>query len=59
MRIINNLRSIVRRATNDEAGVTAVEYGILASLIALAIVTAVTGLGTDLSTLFTSVGGKM
>ncbi|KZK96025.1 MULTISPECIES: Flp family type IVb pilin [Pseudovibrio] len=36
----------------DESGATAIEYGILAALIALAIVTAVTALGTDLSGLF-------
>lgn len=39
----------------DESGAAAVEYGLLASLIALAIVGAVTLLGTELSGVFTSV----
>lgn len=40
----------------DRRGVTAIEYGLIATLIAVAIVTAVTTLGTKLSTLFTNVG---
>ncbi len=37
---------------NDKRGVTAVEYGIMASLIAVAIITAVTLVGTKLNTTF-------
>ena len=40
---------------NDEAGATAIEYGILAALVAVAIVTAVTLLGGRLSTTFSAV----
>jgi pilus assembly protein Flp/PilA len=36
----------------DEAGVTAIEYALIAALIAVAIVTAVTQLGTKVSTTF-------
>ncbi len=39
----------------DESGATAVEYGILVALIAIAIVTAVTAVGGQLTTLFNSV----
>jgi pilus assembly protein Flp/PilA len=43
----------------SERGVTAIEYGLLASLIALAIIVAVTLLGTNLSALFTNIAGKV
>jgi pilus assembly protein Flp/PilA len=43
------------RFGRDERGATAVEYGLLVSLIAVAIIVAVTALGTQLSTLFTNV----
>ena len=36
----------------DEEGVTAIEYGLIASLIAVAIITAVTLIGTNLNTTF-------
>jgi pilus assembly protein Flp/PilA len=47
------------RSKDDRRGVTALEYGLLASLIALAIVGAVTTFATDLSTLFTTIGGHL
>lgn len=43
----------------NEKGVTAIEYGLLASLIALAIIVAVTLVGTNLSTLFNTIAGKL
>lgn len=39
----------------DEEGVTAIEYGLIASLIAIATVTAVTLAGTTLNTLWTNI----
>ena len=42
----------------SEAGVTAIEYGLIASLIALAIIVAVTLVGTNLATLFTTIASK-
>ena len=47
------------RLAADQKGVTAVEYGLIAGLIAVAIIVAVTAVGTDLSTLFTTVGNKL
>ena len=44
---------------HDEEGATAVEYGIIAGLIAMAIVTATTGVGTKLSGLFDYIAGKV
>jgi len=43
----------------DENGATAIEYGLIAALIAVVIVGGVTAIGTNLSTLFTSVSTKV
>ena len=47
------------RFMNDEEGATAIEYGLLAALIAAVIVGSVTALGTSVSCTFTSVAGKI
>ena len=43
----------------SEEGATAVEYGIMVALIAIAIIVAVAALGTRLSGLFTTVSGSL
>jgi pilus assembly protein Flp/PilA len=43
----------------SQKGVTAVEYGLIASLIAIAIIAGVTLVGTNLNSLFNYVGGKV
>nr|WP_166175809.1 Flp family type IVb pilin [Altererythrobacter segetis] len=43
----------------DEAGATAIEYGLIAALIAVAAITAMQGLGTQLSTTFSTVSGQL
>ena len=40
---------------NDDKGATAIEYGLIAALIAVAIITAVTSVGTKLSGTFNNV----
>ena len=52
-------RRAVSRAITSESGVTAIEYGLIAALIAVVIVGAVTLLGTNLSTTFTAIGGSI
>lgn len=47
------------RLTNEDRGATAVEYGLLVGLIAVAIIVAVTLLGTNLKNLFNGVAGKI
>ncbi|NUP73990.1 MAG: Flp family type IVb pilin [Sinomonas sp.] len=47
------------RVLSGEKGATAVEYGIMVALIAIAIIVAVTLLGTNLSTLFNNIAGKV
>lgn len=43
----------------NEEGASAVEYGLLVALIAAVIIVAVTALGTNISTKFTEVAGKL
>ncbi|KZL08487.1 Flp/Fap pilin component [Pseudovibrio axinellae] len=44
---------------NDESGATAIEYGILAALISVAIITIVGTLGTNLTAVFTDVSDAL
>jgi pilus assembly protein Flp/PilA len=47
--------SLVSRFLRDEAGATAIEYGLIAAGISVAIIATVAGLGSKLNTTFTSV----
>jgi pilus assembly protein Flp/PilA len=43
----------------DDSGATAIEYGLIAALIAVVIITAVAAVGTNVSAVFTSVGSSL
>jgi pilus assembly protein Flp/PilA len=49
----------IRDFLKDESGATAIEYGLIAAGIALAIIATVNGLGTKLNTKFTSVNNSL
>jgi pilus assembly protein Flp/PilA len=51
--------NIVARFANDESGATAIEYGLIAALIAVGIIAAATTLGGSLSTLFNGISDKL
>lgn len=53
------MTTLFQRFRRDERGATAIEYGILAALIAVAIIGAVTLLGGNLSTLFNTIAGRI
>jgi pilus assembly protein Flp/PilA len=53
------MSKFVTRFMNDESGATAIEYGLIVALVAVVIITAVTTVGTNLSTQFTTVGTKL
>ena len=53
------MRNFVTKLLRDESGATAIEYGLIAALIAVVIIGAVTVVGTRLSTTFTSVGNSL
>lgn len=48
-----------RALARDESGATAIEYGLLASLIALAITVGAGALGTSLNGLFNTIAGRL
>ncbi len=49
------MNSTFLRFINDESGATAIEYGLIAALISVAIIGAVTSVGGDLTKVFNSV----
>lgn len=53
------MQKLVRKFWNDENGATAIEYGLIAAGIALAIITAVNGLGSTLGGVFTNVNSSL
>lgn len=53
------MRAILTRFVRDESGATALEYGLIASLIAPVMVTATKTLGGKLTNGFVNVGNKM
>lgn len=55
----HRLTTQIRRMLATDRGATAVEYGLIVALIALAIITAVTLVGTNLDSLFTEVGNSV
>ena len=50
---------LIARFTKDESGATAIEYGLLASLIAVAVITAATALGGKIAAVFDAVTAKL
>ena len=53
------MRTILANLIRDEAGVTAIEYALIAALIAVAAIAAFTLVGTSLSTTFSMIAGKL
>ncbi len=51
--------STLSRFLSDESGATAIEYALIASLIAVAIITALQTVGTKVCTVFTEVGDAL
>ena len=54
---MKNFKMAVKRFWSDEEGVTAIEYGLLAALIAVVIIAGAALVGTNLNTLFNDIGG--
>jgi pilus assembly protein Flp/PilA len=51
--------ALVRRFWADQSGATAIEYGLIAAGISLAIIAVVNGMGTKLNTKFTSINNSL
>jgi pilus assembly protein Flp/PilA len=50
---------LIKRLLKDESGATAIEYGLIAAGISVAIIATVQGLGTKLNSTFTSVSNAL
>ena len=53
------MKTFMKRLASDESGVTAIEYGLIAALIAVVIIGAVTTLGENLNTVFGNVRDEL
>jgi pilus assembly protein Flp/PilA len=53
------MKNLVSRFVKDESGATAIEYGLIAAGISLAIIAVVNGLGTNLNAKFTSINSSL
>ena len=53
------MSAIFSRFVRDDSGATAIEYGLIAGLIAVVVVTSITTLGTKLTNTFTNVSNKL
>ena len=53
------MQNFVARFVKDESGATAIEYGLIAALIAVAIITAAQTLGTEIATTFGKVSANL
>jgi len=55
----DTMRALVLRFANDQSAATAIEYGLIAAGIAVAIIAVVQGLGTQLNTTFSTVSSAL
>jgi len=53
------MKNLISRFVKDESGATAIEYGLIAAGISLAIIAVVNGLGTTLNAKFTSINSSL
>ena len=54
-----HMKNLIARFMKDESGATAIEYGLIAAGISLAIIAAVNGLGTKLNGTFSSINSSL
>jgi len=59
MKLFTNIQALINSMRTEDEGATAVEYGLLVSLIAVAVITAVTLIGTNLNILFGTVSSNL
>jgi pilus assembly protein Flp/PilA len=53
------LQRILSKFFSDQSGATAIEYGLIAAGISIAIIVAVNGLGSNLNTMFTGINTSL
>jgi pilus assembly protein Flp/PilA len=53
------MKNLIARFVKDESGATAIEYGLIAAGISLAIIAVVNGIGSSLNTKFSSINSSL
>ncbi|MDE1934298.1 Flp family type IVb pilin [Bradyrhizobium sp.] len=53
------MKNLIARFVKDQSGATAIEYGLIAAGISLAIIAVVNGLGSNLNTKFSSINSSL
>ncbi len=53
------MKNVIARFVKDESGATAIEYGLIAAGISLAIIAVVNGLGSNLNTKFSNINSSL
>lgn len=53
------MNTLISRFLKDESGATAIEYGLIAALISVVIITAVTAVGGGLDDVFNAISGEL
>jgi pilus assembly protein Flp/PilA len=53
------MKTLVSRFVKDESGATAIEYGLIAAGISVAIIAVVNGIGSSLNTKFSSINSQL
>lgn len=57
--MLTTIFALLQTRINDEKGATAVEYGLIVTLIALAIIVGATAVGTSLNGMFNDIAGRL
>lgn len=55
----NEEQTMIKQLIHDETGATAIEYGLIAGLVSVAIIVALTALGGSLDALFSQISGSV
>ena len=53
------MRNLIKSFANDESGATAIEYGLIAALLSVAIIAAITSVKDELNTTYSNVGAAL
>ncbi|CAJ0795026.1 hypothetical protein LMG7141_03032 [Ralstonia condita] len=56
---MKTLAMLLQQFVHDDEGVTAIEYGLIAALIAVVIIASVQAVGTNLSTVFSNIASAL
>lgn len=55
----NRMKALFNKFLNDESGATAIEYGLIAALVAIAAIVGMRSVGSELGTAFKNVGTEL